>query len=241
MGRHWHAVNVRVDGLAPVLGRLLNDTRIRSAALVDVDSGMVLDACGGDHPADDPAGARLPDLEVLSAGHADLVRVTLAVLHGPDRRPGRCEVVADDGAGHHHVLRVLPDAHGGPLALSVVVAGPERVVSRVRRRLRRVSSAALTAGPSTARRPPATREQAMREQAARERVEGERAVPDRVLPDRAGREPAPGGTGLRVVRPVPTPAASAAVPASASGSGPRAVIPPAPRAAPPSALPPSRR
>ena len=152
MGRHWHAVNVRADGLAPVLGRLLDDTRIRSVALVDVDSGMVLDACGPGSAGPDPS-----ELEVLSARHTDLVRVALAVLRGPGELRGRCEVVADDGAGCHHVLRVVPDTHGGLLALSVVVAGPERVVARVRRRLRRVSSAALTAGPSTVRRPLAAR------------------------------------------------------------------------------------
>jgi hypothetical protein len=132
-----------------VLGRLLRDARIRSAALVDVDSGMLLDACTSDQ-------ARA-DLEVLGAGHAELVRVTLGVVPGPRGGLGRCEVVVDDGAGLHHVLRVVPEEDGALLALSVVVAGPERVVARVRRRLRRVSAAALTAGPSTARRPAATR------------------------------------------------------------------------------------
>ena len=46
-GRHRHAINVRADGLATVLAPLLTDTRVRAAALVDVDSGMVLDTCGG--------------------------------------------------------------------------------------------------------------------------------------------------------------------------------------------------
>ena len=37
-------VNVRADGIAVVLGPLLRDERIIAAALVDVESGMVLDA-----------------------------------------------------------------------------------------------------------------------------------------------------------------------------------------------------
>ena len=147
--RRRHLVNVRVDGLPSVLGHLLRDTRVRSAALVDVDSGMVLDAFvrqQGD-----------ADLEVQAAGHADLVRVMLSVLGGSVPVPGHCEAVIGDDAGTHHVLRVVPDAHGGLLALAVVVAGPEVAVARVRRRLRRVSVAALTAGPSIARRPSALR------------------------------------------------------------------------------------
>ncbi|HTK63505.1 MAG TPA: hypothetical protein VL595_14065 [Pseudonocardia sp.] len=154
MERRRHVVNVRVDGLAPVLGGLLRDPRIRSAALVDVDSGMVLDAWTSGEDDADPAGA---DLEVQGAGHADLVRTALGVLGGSVRPPGHCELVVGEGAGPHHVLRVVPDAHGGLLALAVVVVGPEHVVSRVRRRLRRVSAAALTAGPSMVRRPSAVR------------------------------------------------------------------------------------
>jgi hypothetical protein len=142
-------VNVRADGLAAVLGRLLRDERIRSAALVDVDSGMVLDSCTADQ-------AR-PDLEVLGAEHAEPVRVTLGVLPGAHGDLARCEVVVNDGAGLHHVLRVVPEPDGGWLALSIVVAGSERFVARVRRRLRKVSASALTAGPSTARRPSAAR------------------------------------------------------------------------------------
>lgn len=149
MGRHRHAINVRTDGLAAVLGRLLRDARIRSAALVDVSSGMLLDAYTAD-----PARA---DLELLGAGHAELVRVTLGVVPAPRGGVCRCEVVVDDGAGLHHVLRVVPEEDGGLLALSVVVVGPERLVGRVRRRLRGVSTAALTAGPSTARRPASPR------------------------------------------------------------------------------------
>lgn len=159
MERRRHVVNVRVDGLAPVLGGLLRDVRVRSAALVDVDSGMVLDAWTSDHTGADHTGADQTgaDLEVQAAGHADLVRVALGVLGGSVRPPGHCELVVGEGDGAHHVLRVVPDSHGGLLALAVVVVGPEHVVTRVRRRLRRVSAAALTAGPSMVRRPSAMR------------------------------------------------------------------------------------
>jgi hypothetical protein len=205
-------VNVRADGLAPVLGRLLRDPRIRSAALVDVDSGMVLDSCTSDQAGPDP--------EVQGAGHADMVRVTLGVLPGPREQRGRCEVVIDDGTGMHHVLRVVPDAHGGLLALTVVVTGPDRVVARVRRRLRRVSSAALTAGPSTVRRPsaaqwvlglaplpaaPATVGQAT--------VEPDRAIPGAPRPARNGARGRPAGG--------PPVAGRAPAPPSAIPPGPR--------------------
>jgi hypothetical protein len=145
-GRHRHAVDVRSDGLAAVLGRVLHHPGVRSAALVDVDSGMLLDGW----VATPGAG---PDPEVLGAGHAELVRVALGLL--PPALPGDPggELVLDAGAAGQHVLRVVPDPHGGRLALSVVVIGPQWAVARVRRRLRRVSAAALTAGPSAERRP----------------------------------------------------------------------------------------
>lgn len=137
MGRHRHAINVRADGLAAVLGPLLRDPRIRVATLVDVDSGMVLDACGA-----------APDLEVLGASQAELVRIALGLLAAPT-----CEVVVEAGGERHHIVRVVPDPHGGRLALSVVVDGSRRAVERTRRRLREVSDAALTAGPTMSRRP----------------------------------------------------------------------------------------
>src|SRR4051795_12445190 len=74
VGRHRHAVTVRADGLGVVLGPLLNDPRVVLAALVDVDSGMVLDACTPDRPGAQYWGA---DLEMAGAGHAELARVAL--------------------------------------------------------------------------------------------------------------------------------------------------------------------
>lgn len=151
MGRHRHAVSVRTDGLAAVLGPLLDDGRVRSAALVDVDSGMVLDVCGPDTGQVSPVDGT-PHDEVRAAAHAELVRIGLALGPGAG---GAIGLVLEAGPDRH-VLHTVPDPHGGRLALSVVVRGPDRVVAKVRRRLRAVSGSALTAGPSTAVRPGST-------------------------------------------------------------------------------------
>ncbi|MET0187471.1 MAG: hypothetical protein ABW212_00635, partial [Pseudonocardia sediminis] len=146
-GRHRHAVNVRADGLATVLAPLLTDTRVRAAALVDVDSGMVLDTCGG---STDPGR---PDPEELAVGHAELMRIAFGLLPGPGS--GDSEIVVDGGNGVAHVVRTVADPHGDRLALSVVVEGSPRVVARIRKKLRAVSASALTAGPSMSLRPAA--------------------------------------------------------------------------------------
>ena len=75
VGRHRHVVNVRADGIAVVLGPLLRDERIVAAALVDVDSGMVLDAWSAAG-----AAAGSPDLELIGAQHAEIVRNALELL-----------------------------------------------------------------------------------------------------------------------------------------------------------------
>jgi hypothetical protein len=155
-------VNVRADGIAVVLGPLLSDARITAAALVDVDSGMVLDAWSAPGPGGDPAdpadpAVGAPDLEMLGAQHAEVVRCALALLaaypHPGGSRADACEVVLGTDGGHQHLLRTVPDPHGDRLALAVVVDGPPRVLDRVRKRLRSVSVDALTAGPSMTRRP----------------------------------------------------------------------------------------
>jgi hypothetical protein len=151
VGRHRHAVNVRVDGLAVVLGPLLGDARIVAAVLVDVDSGMVLDAWSAAARTDGP-----PDLEVLGAQHAEVARSALALLRewpGGADASGGCEIVLGPDDGVRHLLRTVPDPHGDRLALAVVVDGPQRVLDRVRKRLRSVAVDALTAGPSVTRRP----------------------------------------------------------------------------------------
>ena len=164
MARHRHAVNVRADGLAAVLGPLLRDARVLAAALVDVDSGMVLDSwCA---PTTSALPGPAPDLELIGAQHAEVVRGALALLRewpqpgaatGP---PGvgpvgaePCEVVLGPEDGVRHLLRTVPDPYGDRLALAVVVHGPQRVLDRVRKRLRSVAVDALTAGPTMTRRP----------------------------------------------------------------------------------------
>jgi hypothetical protein len=153
-------VNVRADGIAVVLGPLLRDSRIVAATLVDVDSGMVLDAWSAEGP--DGTAAVAPDLELIGAQHAEVVRCALALLRtrlGPRKslaagsEGDTCEVVLGADGGCQHLLRTLPDPHGDRLALAVVVDGAHRVLDRVRKRLRAVSVDALTAGPSMTRRP----------------------------------------------------------------------------------------
>jgi hypothetical protein len=153
MARHRHAVSVRTDGLAAVLGPLLTDPRIRSAALIDVDSGMVLDVCGPETSVGRFGRGRAAEHdhrdEVRGAAHAELVRIGLALAPGSG---GVVGLVLEAGPDQH-VLHTVADPHGGLLALSVVVRGPDRVVAKVRKRLRVVSESALTAGPSVAVRP----------------------------------------------------------------------------------------
>lgn len=143
MARHRHVVNVRADGLRAVLGPLAEDRHVLGAVLVDIDSGMVLDAWSSRWGRS--------DTEIVGATHAEIVRVAL----GPRGRPdgGAIEVVLSRADGRHDVVRSVADPYGDRLALSVVVVGSRRVLRRTRRRLRVVSESALTAGPSMARRP----------------------------------------------------------------------------------------
>jgi hypothetical protein len=146
VGRHRHVITVRADGLATVLGPLMQDSHVVAAALADIDSGMVLDAC-----TTEPAGV---DLEVLGAGHAELMRAALGLLRlAPTDDVSGAELALTTLGGRHHILRVVPDPHGDRLVLSVVVDGSRWSRERIRRRLRRLSVGALTAGPSMTRRP----------------------------------------------------------------------------------------
>ncbi len=143
-GRHRHAEDVRSDGLAVVLGAVLRDRRVAAVTLADVHSGMVLDSYAADV-------ARW-DLEMLGARHAELFRVGLGVLCGAGGAPSE-ELVVSPHDGCHHVLRLVPDPVGGHLVLSAVLHGRRWDVVRVRRLLRQVPVAALTAGPTFRRRP----------------------------------------------------------------------------------------
>jgi hypothetical protein len=143
MARHRHTVSVRTDGLQAVLGPLAADRHVLGAALVDVDSGMVLDAWSSQWGRS--------DTEIVGAVHAEIVRVALGPPGGP--APGAVEVVLSRSDGRYDVVRTVADPFGDRLALSVVLVGSRRVLQRTRRRLRVVSESALTAGPSMARRP----------------------------------------------------------------------------------------
>lgn len=146
MARHRHAVTVRADGLDAVLASVVNDARVVAAALVDVDSGMVLDACGPDAAAE-------ATMEVCAAGHAELVRVARGLPGLADSDPATHAMTVSAGPSTHHLLRTIPDPHGDLLVLSVQVRGSKRFAERVRKRLNGVGADALTAGPTAVRRP----------------------------------------------------------------------------------------
>jgi hypothetical protein len=157
VARHRRPVNVRDDGLPAVLGPLITAGGIELAVLLEVDSGMVLDAWakGGE--------AETPDAEALGARHADVVRALLALSGSP---PAELALTVDK---RHHLVRCVADPAGGRLALAVVVNSTPWVVRRVRRHLRQLPDAGLTTGPwmlswaigprpqaqPTAQRPPA--------------------------------------------------------------------------------------
>jgi hypothetical protein len=108
--------------------------QVEVAVLVDVGSGMTLDAwAGGDGGRSDP--------ELLGAAHADVVRA-LVVAGAPSG-----ELVLSQVGLRHHVIRCVADPCGGRLALGVVVRGSPRVVRRALNRLREIPDEWLTAGP----------------------------------------------------------------------------------------------
>ena len=144
MGRHRHVACVRTDGLSAILRPLLDDTRVVGATLVDVGSGLVLD---GFADTED-----LGDLELVGAGHAEMVAAAAMLRGDPHVRPDT-EVTVDTGDGRLHVVASVADPHGDHLVVAVVVRGAARHAARVRRQLREVPVEALTAGPSHALRP----------------------------------------------------------------------------------------
>jgi hypothetical protein len=175
VARHRRPVNVRDDGLTAVLGPLVTVGGVERAVLLDVDSGMVLDAwaCG---EAPQSAGSE----ETVPGGGARPGIGSLWRSRGAVGRPagtdGDTAVAGGDveafGARHadlvrallalpgsppaelslvvddrHHLLRCVADPAGGRLALAVVVVGSPWVVRRVRRHLRQLPDAGLTTGP----------------------------------------------------------------------------------------------
>ena len=90
MARHRRPVNVRDDGLPAVLGPLITAGGVELAVLVDVDSGMVLDAWaqGGE--------AETSDAEALGARHADVVRALFALAGAPPAELGLTVRTSED-------------------------------------------------------------------------------------------------------------------------------------------------
>ena len=125
-------VTVRDDGILAVIAPLAAVCRVEVAVLVDVASGMTLDAWVGGHDEGDP--------EVLGAAHADVVRALIATGAPAD------EFVLRQG-GRHHLVRFIADPSGGMLALAAVVRGPFWAVRWALKRLREVPDGCLTAGP----------------------------------------------------------------------------------------------
>lgn len=123
-------VTVRDDGILAALAPVIAGCGVEVAVLVDVDSGMLLDAWS---PGGDP--------EALGAAHADVVRALIAA-----GTPAGELVLTQDGC-RHHLVRCLADPVGGRLALAAVVRGSSWVVRRTLKRLREVPDGCLMAGP----------------------------------------------------------------------------------------------
>ncbi len=226
MARHRRPVNVRDDGLTAVLGPLATAGGVELAVLLDVDSGMVLDAWarGGE--------AETSDAESLGARHADVVRALLALPGSP---PAELTLTVD---GRHHLVRCVADPAGGRLALAVVVDGTPWVVRRVRRHLRQLPEAGLTTGPwilSWAVRP---------EPPSKPPAEGSapRSDPMQAGPLPDGQPPVVPEVGAPSAPDRPLGAVALGDPATPPPTtGPTATVPDPRRGpAPPSALPPAR-
>lgn len=220
------------------LARLVDDWSVAGAVLVDIDSGMALDCYTAreDHL----------DLELVGATHADLVRTALDALAGLHPAGPPTELVLSHSADLHHLVRAVDDPFGGRLALAVLVAGSDRTVNRMRRRLRRIAATTLVPRPVSAR--PAHRgddgtpahatpegraepARSRRSPAAVRTTTYFRGVDDggRPGPEADGAGPPPAATR--------TGAASGAAPSQAWPEATSALAPPVPRPAPPPGRP----
>jgi len=175
VARHRRPVNVRDDGLTAVLGPLVTVGGVERAVLLDVDSGMVLDAWAcGEAPASAgseetvPGGGAWPGIgspwrslgavgRPAGAGGAAAEAGGDVEAFGARHADLVRALLALPGSppaelslvvdDHHHLLRCVADPAGGRLALAVVVVGSPWVVRRVRRHLRQLPDAGLTTGP----------------------------------------------------------------------------------------------
>ncbi|GAA4555786.1 hypothetical protein [Pseudonocardia xishanensis] len=183
---------------------VLRRPEVLAAALVDVASGLTLDAVTADRARLDVEAVAAAQVEAMR-GAAELSRVL---------RGDPTELVVRQGNAVLHVLRPLPDpGSAAGLLLSVLVAAPERNLRRVRKALDRVDPRALVpAAPPVAPRPrqstPARREggPAVDPRLAElARFESPAAAPPAVPAARSGErgDTAPPPSGVEVTRPLP--------------------------------------
>ncbi|NMI01635.1 hypothetical protein HF526_30695, partial [Pseudonocardia sp. K10HN5] len=127
-------------GLEASLGRLVHDSRVIAAALVDYDSGMALQTYAAER-------SRV-DLEYASAGHAELVRTAVDTFRSLLPASPPTEIVVSHRDRLHHLMRPVPDPLGDRLVLTLLVSGPERGLRRIQRRLRAVDLSSLAPRPA---------------------------------------------------------------------------------------------
>jgi hypothetical protein len=85
-----------VSSLTESLRQVMAVEGVRAAALIDIATGMVVEAAGG----------QAKDLSAAAAGLADEARMTRALL-GPDRPGGRFEEISLVTKGRLHMSKVL--------------------------------------------------------------------------------------------------------------------------------------
>jgi len=113
---------------------VLRRPEVLAVALVDVASGLTLDAVTADR-------ARL-DVEAVAATQVEALRGCVEL--GRVLRGTPTEVVVRQGTAVLHVLRPVPDpGSAAGLLLSVLVAAPERNLRRVRKALDRLDPRSL--------------------------------------------------------------------------------------------------
>ncbi|MCE3554773.1 hypothetical protein LWC33_25390 [Pseudonocardia sp. RS11V-5] len=201
---------------------VLRQPSVLACALVDVESGLTLDAETADR-------ARL-DTEAVAAAQAEVIRAAQALAQVVRGAPA--EVVVKQGTAVMHLIRLLPDPAGPGLVLAVLVVTPERNLRKVRRVLDRIDPAAfvprrLRAAPAAAvsEVPPAPDEAAGSPAAV-----SADAVPVGPFPAAVAPGPAAPGTATAAPGAAAGPAPARPAPAGTTASPPagRPVVPPVP-------------
>lgn len=207
-------------GDAPVaaLRRIVGLPGVLAAAVVDVDSGLPL-------LVEASPECRL-DLELVTAGQADLLRAALGVFRTLYRAGPPTRLVVSHGERLHHLVRSVADPFGDRLALAVLVCGRARALRRLVRHVGRLSDAALVPPPIPLRGPHAASPSQTPAPDAPAPVPA--PAPGAPLPVLA---PAPGPPAPAPPRPAaPVPAPTVAGPTPAPAGVPRHAGAPPPRA-----------